>query len=991
MRSRRLPEAPVLALTLILTSSIVLVAATAPAQEDEDTVVDREEELILDDVPPAERTAGIEDIKVTGRKREELLQSVPISIRAFSQQELEARSITRVDQIGEATANLKFDSTLGSNQNSRIFIRGVGQANPSSLLDPGVGLYIDGVYLPRAQGGLLQLIDTERIEVLRGPQGTLFGKNTVGGVINIHTAKPGREFGWRVQAGAGDYGLYESSLMFDLPIRVGDLTDKVFTRFSFLGRRNQGYSKNRSDGGNASGRDNIWGGRFALLALPTDDVTIDFTFDISQQPQAQRMGKCKVSSPFSLGRLVTDNYTRFEESCAESEGADRLNGFLRPVSKDKVLIYGGMTAVDWAMTDEWSAKFIGSVRRRDSNGSTSDLDYADEQFLESNGKSDNLATSAELTFSGDLLEGRLSLVSGAYFFYEEGQSETQGLVLNQFLVDPVARSRTSPDPANGPLLQLLGGVPGVLPSDVDAGDGTGVTYSMFDYIVGALACNPNVGAVDGAGNPILAPNGTQYTTPDPTFEVDGANCGFAPSDPGANPGNIDTEQFFVGDILTPPSLPGTQSEARRPQSPYALTRGIEALNRETSTDWWNLSYAGYGQMSFDLTDEVEVTGGIRYTRERKYRKGKIRQVYPDFGNPVSPVSNQNKFNQRWTPMAQVGWSPMYEWYDDIRLDNSYLYFTYAKGWKSGGFNESVLTQEEAEEEFAEGLEEFVEFDPETSDAYEIGVKTQWFDRRVTFNVSAFLNLYDKIQVTALGVDRNGILSANITNAGKAKIQGFEIETSAFYDADWLPGENAQLIFSGGLGFTRANYDDFDTLQRVPGDPAVVNPDMCSSLRFISCVGPDGILGTPDDAGILGVGGIVGELTNPTVVPGDSSGKNFTNTPKWNFNLSTTYSFDVPWELGTLSTRLDYAWQDKVYYTVQNDVDEGPFGLFGGRIWLTKEELFGTQLRGTFALWMRNILDRRYSEGGLDLGETVGIDVEFYGRPRTFGGEFTIEY
>ena len=143
--------------SLLSLALLALSASIGLAQEEDppETATEVEEDVLVDDEVPPQPQEGIEEIFVTGRRREELLQSVPISIRAFNQQELETRSVQRLDEIGRGTANMKFDSTIGSNTSSRIYIRGVGQDNPSSVLDPGVGLYIDGVYLPRAGGGLL--------------------------------------------------------------------------------------------------------------------------------------------------------------------------------------------------------------------------------------------------------------------------------------------------------------------------------------------------------------------------------------------------------------------------------------------------------------------------------------------------------------------------------------------------------------------------------------------------------------------------------------------------------------------------------------------------------------------------------------------------------------------------------------------------------------------------------------------------------------------
>ena len=129
----------------------------------------------------------MEEIVVTARKREETAQSVPIPISALSEAQLEARNITDLQDVERITPNMDFESSAVGNQNTQVFIRGIGQVNWSTTQDPKIGIYIDGVYLSRPQGGLVDLMDVERVEVLRGPQGTLFGRNTTAGLVQIIT------------------------------------------------------------------------------------------------------------------------------------------------------------------------------------------------------------------------------------------------------------------------------------------------------------------------------------------------------------------------------------------------------------------------------------------------------------------------------------------------------------------------------------------------------------------------------------------------------------------------------------------------------------------------------------------------------------------------------------------------------------------------------------------------------------------------------------
>ncbi|MBL4894893.1 MAG: TonB-dependent receptor plug domain-containing protein, partial [Emcibacter sp.] len=152
-------------------------------------------------------TFTLEEIIVTARKREEGLQNTPISITAVSSEGLERRQIVSMDQVSNITPNLTINTSAafsGSSQTPAIFLRGIGQTDFTLNTDPGVGIYVDGVYISRSVGALLDLVDVERVEILRGPQGTLFGRNTIGGSISITSQKPSDELSGRAKVTVGN-------------------------------------------------------------------------------------------------------------------------------------------------------------------------------------------------------------------------------------------------------------------------------------------------------------------------------------------------------------------------------------------------------------------------------------------------------------------------------------------------------------------------------------------------------------------------------------------------------------------------------------------------------------------------------------------------------------------------------------------------------------------------------------------------------------------
>ena len=221
----------------------------------------------------------MEEIIVTARKREESVQDTPIAVSVFSGESLAARGIDKLDGIGSITPNMTFSNinTNGGGGNSAyIFLRGVGQADFVPTTDVGVGLYVDGVYFARSVGSVLDLIDIERVEVLRGPQGTLFGRNTIGGAVNIHTVKPHEKFEAKLKAKVGS----DDRMNFVGKVN-GALSDNLFANVSLASFNQDGYVVN-PDTGLDTGDDETMAFRGALRWLVNDNIEVNITGDYSR-------------------------------------------------------------------------------------------------------------------------------------------------------------------------------------------------------------------------------------------------------------------------------------------------------------------------------------------------------------------------------------------------------------------------------------------------------------------------------------------------------------------------------------------------------------------------------------------------------------------------------------------------------------------------------------------------------------------------------------
>jgi iron complex outermembrane receptor protein len=222
------------------------------------------------DAPSA---GGLDEVTVTAQRREQSLQDVPIAISAFSADQLTVRNIVDTYDLVRNVPNLTGNANVGVGTSSSLYIRGIGNAESIATFDVPVGTYVDDVYISRQNQNNFGMFDVERIEVLRGPQGTLFGRNTTGGAINIVMRKPGTEQKGYVEAGVGRFGLKQVRASVDVPI-----SDRLLTKFSGYKLEDDGFATQLSTGIDFNDRDAL-GGRVDLRFLPTDSLTADLVVE----------------------------------------------------------------------------------------------------------------------------------------------------------------------------------------------------------------------------------------------------------------------------------------------------------------------------------------------------------------------------------------------------------------------------------------------------------------------------------------------------------------------------------------------------------------------------------------------------------------------------------------------------------------------------------------------------------------------------------------
>lgn len=235
--------------------------------------------LLLAAVTPAyaqqqeggEQIAALEEITVTAQRRSESLQTVPVAVTAFSESQLESRQVNSAIDLIRMVPNLLGQNNAGTATANTYFMRGLGSTEQIALLDPPVSTYVDDVIIPRQNTNNYAMFDVERIEVLRGPQGTTFGRNSTGGAINVITKKPGDTLAGSITVGGGNLGHEFVRGSLDLP-----LSERVLTKVSAFYDSNDGWLDNLTNGDTLNNFEN-WGGRIALRYLASDALTWDLS------------------------------------------------------------------------------------------------------------------------------------------------------------------------------------------------------------------------------------------------------------------------------------------------------------------------------------------------------------------------------------------------------------------------------------------------------------------------------------------------------------------------------------------------------------------------------------------------------------------------------------------------------------------------------------------------------------------------------------------
>ena len=351
------------------------------------------------------------DIVVTARRTEENVQRVPSAVSVFNERTLDRIQATDTTGLQGAVPNLNIVQGRGSSNATNIFIRGIGQPDALQTFDPAVGVYIDDVYLSRIRGNQLDLLDVERVEVLRGPQGTLYGKNTIGGAIKFVTRRPGQDLRAEGSLTVGTYNQFELRGAIS-----GPLSDTVAVGVAVMRAQRDGFVEDRNDDREYNDRNSI-GGRAALAFTPSDRFRVDLTADYAHDDAALNTG-----APINELRHLFSNTVILPLERSPNDYNFTVETTPGLPNSTKLTHWGVSGTAAYDVTDALTLKSITAYRKLNTKDYIDiDATAAEVGDVLVDVHQHQLSQEFQLTYTSD----RLSGVAGLYYLDERNRSHQE--------------------------------------------------------------------------------------------------------------------------------------------------------------------------------------------------------------------------------------------------------------------------------------------------------------------------------------------------------------------------------------------------------------------------------------------------------------------------------------------------------------------------------------------------------------------------------------
>ncbi len=764
-------------------------------------------------------------VLVTTQKAEESIQDVPIAVSAFDEDALEKLKLDGGPDLTKSIPNVAFSKGNFTGYNFKI--RGIGADLVAQSGDSGVGVHQNDVPLTANRLFEAEFFDLERVEVLRGPQGTLYGRNATGGVVNVITAKPVlEEFQANARLTYGNYNTFKGKGMINLPL--GE-TAALRLAGSYLSR--DGFADNTVTGEDIDGRD-LYGLRATFAWEPTDRLRTWVSIDhFEEDDNRLRVGKQLCSKDPLLAEFsgipigpADAIYTSL--GCQEaplSESFDRVNS--------AATLGGGLGITAGLLNGD---AFTEPVNRdlRKIESAFDPIYQADQTLYEWKGEFD-LTDSLTATYLGSYSESSILSIEDYNKVTPNNPFNTTGFPLGDPALQGVYDALFPGGVVNDPQL----GVSNEFSTfDLSGGSSEQTTHEirlqsafdgMFNFNIGAIAVDFE--AIDPSD-----PTEGYYVFSNTLTALTQLNNALGGAIFG---GEVPLDTGGEQPSLFNTSLDGLGGNYFRSLSPYQLE-----------------SFALFGEAYFDLSDELTFTLGLRYTDDEKsqdniptYLFTPAAAIQP--GGPIAPApvagadpdnAGDGTYNvsfEEVTGRGVIDWTPNLDFTED-----TLVFASYSRGYKGGGINPPQPAGN------SNAFPQF--FDPEFINAYEIGTKNTLAGGALQLNATAFYYDYEGYQITQI-INRT---SANFNI--DAQLQGFELETI------WNPVST--LVLSANLGLLDSEIQDtfaIDVLDRTNGRADLVT--LKNAATYANCVvsaeGYATVLGAIQ-AGVLDPGSTAGLCT-----------------------------------------------------------------------------------------------------------------------------------
>jgi iron complex outermembrane receptor protein len=386
-----------------------------------------------------EREAALEEVLVTAQHRTESAQTIPISLFTMDSEQLQKQRISGIANLNGLIPNLNIDSFPANNQTLRLFIRGVGLTDTQITQDAAVGVYLNGAYIARSTGLAFDVADLERIEVLRGPQGTLYGRNTTGGALKLITKKPDLEATTFEQTlSTGNRNLFSSKTSVNLPF-----ADKYAAKLAYFYEDVDGFTNNDGPGGGFGDRKSS-GFRLDLRADLSETLTLDYGFDYSEIKYYNYTAQAVIPRESGgLLKIIGDIASQYIDYSDNRFSDMATSAPLQPTDTD---ITGHTLNVDWTVNDTMSLRSITAWRELQDKSYVDFASGSSEEFridfykvvVGPNAGADRLDLptvrpdlkhkqfSQEFQLLGNI-NNSIDYLLGVYYFWEQAEEDAQPL------------------------------------------------------------------------------------------------------------------------------------------------------------------------------------------------------------------------------------------------------------------------------------------------------------------------------------------------------------------------------------------------------------------------------------------------------------------------------------------------------------------------------------------------------------------------------------